>query len=130
MFKNIVLYVTISSLIFYSLGCSSRYLTTPDKLPQYPRYRIARVVKLDGTVIEFHNSMKSDAYLRNNNIVGKTKEGIRVEIPISEVKTVYIWKINRGKMKNRMIVLAVGLVLLYFLVPHSPTTDQGQIFSH
>ncbi|MFC1563615.1 hypothetical protein ACFL6G_01705 [candidate division KSB1 bacterium] len=126
MFNKIIIFLTISSLIFYSLGCSSKYFTTVDELKLNPKYKIAMVVTNDGTIYEFNSTMKSNAYLRNNTIEGITKKRIRVEIPISEVKTLYVWKISRAKTTFGVIISLVALSLIMSAIQSSTDTDHPE----
>ena len=112
MFKRIIIFVTILSLIFYSLGCSSKSLITVDKLKQDPKYKIAMVVTNKGIVYEFKLDKFVYANLRNNNIEGITKGGFHVTIPISVVKTVYIYKYKPKKFRGVIPVSPAAYLLL------------------
>jgi hypothetical protein len=118
MFKKIIAVMVLVCFITSLQGCYSKHQIHREQLEQHPEYRIAKVVTVDGEVIEFDTELGSGAALRGDEIEGFTKEGSFKIIPYSQVKMLYIQKLQPVETFFAVIgvsALMVGGIVLIIL---------------
>jgi hypothetical protein len=106
MFKQCLSICLCISLVLSSVDCSSTRTISIDEYQHDPRSAIERVVLTDGSIVEFDaNSGRSGVY-KHGEIVGFTRAGELVRIPVAQVLSVYYTEADTGKS----VLLGVGIL--------------------
>jgi len=115
MFTKIVTYITLTCFILTLSGCYQRTEISRSDLPVGESLRITEVVKTDGKLVSFIEVDKEMGVIEDSTVTGFVAQTVRVRIPLSEVKRLYIEKLNPGLTVLAIIgipVLIAGVALL------------------
>lgn len=112
MFKKIISAVTLLCFALFTGGCHTHCDIRKEQLPKYSGYQIDKVEMTDGEVIEFENKKGKEATLKQNEIVGSTKDGTFRILPLSQVKWIHVSKYDKRKTNTYIIGTAIAAVAL------------------
>ena len=123
MLKKIIAQIIIICLIFNFFTCYTSTQIPPANLEDFQEYTITKVIKNNGEIIEFITSKRiPKPVLVNNTIKGALRFGtypITITIPISEIRMVYLRKLNAGRT---IVVIGITAYAAYSLLK---TSDSG-----
>ena len=109
MVKRILALITLSCFtVCVTGGCYSRHLIQKEELDQYPKYKIAKVITIDGDTVKYSTARRKAAVVVEDRIEGFLKDSTLKTIPLSQVDKIYV-----RKLKTRQTVLvAAGVSVL------------------
>jgi hypothetical protein len=116
MFKRTIMAFTLVCFVAYLQGCYSKRQIPREQLEQHPDSHIAKVVTVDGEIFEFMTSPGRRAQISENMIQGRLKDGTSIRIPLSQVKMVYIQRVDPAKSCLAGIGISVLVVGGLFLI--------------
>ncbi len=116
MIRKVISIVTLLSFILYLAGCHTTYSIPSETVKQHSEYKIAKIVTISGEVIKLSTSNYPAAKVVDDRIEGFSWKGDPVSIPFSEVKDVYILKIDPVKTFFAVIGVTVLVGLAAFLI--------------
>ncbi len=118
MFKKIIAVLTLVSFIVSLVGCHAKPRIPVEEIEQYHNgYTIAKVVTVDGEIIEFTTSKSykiegiqgwKKPVLKDDRIEGFAKDGTFKTIPLEQVKMIYMKKFSTWKTVG--LVMGLGLI--------------------
>jgi Pyruvate/2-oxoacid:ferredoxin oxidoreductase gamma subunit len=111
-FKKIIAILTLLCFALSVQGCYTRCQIKKEHLPNYPQYHIDKVVMLDDKFIEFENKKDKEAVFKENKIEGFTRDGVFKSIPLSQVKTIHLSKLDKRKTNSYILGAAVAAVAI------------------
>lgn len=107
--KCLLIFIALSVLV---TSCSSKHVIPTEQVLQDPeKYKIASVTTVDGEVIDFPYT----ATIRDNKIVGYSKNDSLEVIPLSEIQSMSHMKADRGK-NIRLVIGCVGALACVFVL--------------
>jgi hypothetical protein len=112
MFRKIISAVTLLCFALFTGGCYTHCDIGKEQLPKYSGYQIDKVEMTDGEVIEFENKKGKQAALKEDEIVGSTKDVTFRILPLSQVKLIYLSKYDKRKTNTYIIGTAIAAVAL------------------
>lgn len=92
-FKKAVVYITLGCFIVCVQGCYTNRVISVQQLEAKPEYTIHKIVTMANEVYEFTDGGK----FIDNMIIGYITDDEFVEIPIEEVRTIYIRESGMSK---------------------------------
>lgn len=111
-FRKIIVSLTLSCFILCIQGCYSNRLISRKALEHHPEYQISAIVTVDGAVFEF----APEATLQDSMIVGFLKYDGLKEVSLSQVKTVYIRRMDPVTSCLTVIGVSAAAVGIGFLI--------------
>jgi hypothetical protein len=109
MLRRIIAALTLMAVTAYVPGCYSSGIAPRDKGLSNPKYRIAKAVTVDGTVVQFETVGHYKPIIKNDKLTGVTTSAVEVAIPLSEIKTVYVQRLDL--LKTSVVAFAVVFIL-------------------
>ncbi|MDH4211941.1 MAG: hypothetical protein OEV79_10900 [candidate division WOR-3 bacterium] len=106
--KRTVVFVTLVCFVVCTHGCYTAREISIQELEEKPEYTIHKIVTKNNEIYEFRDG----GQLIDDVIVGYVEDGRFIEIPVEEVKTVYIGKFGVSKTGKQIVVgcLAVAAI--------------------
>lgn len=115
MLRKIIATLTLAFFVVYLHGCYSNQVIPRDELLQHPEYQITSVVTEQGEVIEF-DIEAGGASITNNEVAGVVKDGQSKHIPLSQVKMIYVRKIDPANTVLAVIGVSAFLAVVTALI--------------
>lgn len=119
MLRRTIAAFTLVAVVAYLPGCYSAVIVPRDQGLSDPTYEIAQVVTNDGMVVKFKTEGAYRPSVENDVLTGVTKSGVEVMIPLSEIRTVYVSRLDGA----RTAVLALGLAAVAALIISAITSE-------
>lgn len=112
--KLVLPFILITLLSFLNFTISGCYYTREVTLDNSKSFKIEKIEMKDGSTKKFIYDKVEYAYYINNEIIVYTpKDGKEREIPMDEVKKVYVKKINAPAT---IVFSVVGAVVLFCVI--------------
>jgi hypothetical protein len=141
MLKKIISVVTVLGFVLYELGCYSSSRMTPEDLANNPTDNITEVVTIYGTSVRFSERRPGKAWLEKQEgaqvekgvitgYVESDTSGVypidaqkRIRIPLSDVKMVYVSRVDI--VKSCLAVIGVSIAVFVVFVGIALATKES-----
>jgi hypothetical protein len=121
MIKKLIIIITLTCFVLFEFACTSMKPISKQELIGEPQQYIEKVVMNDGTVYEFPDFLRltpfqpqfvGGAKLYGTVIKGLLADSTKKELPIDDVKMIYVEKSDPGKTILSTIGVTAGLAVI------------------
>ncbi len=119
MLRKAIVTLTMVAVFAYLPGCYSSVLVEREQALANPKYKITQVVTNDGRVVKFTTVGDQRPIILNDELTGVTEYATEVSIPLSEIRTVHVSRLDPVKTA----ILAIGVGLAVGLVIQAATSE-------